>query len=76
MVGDEFGPRPDAYVYDPEADASREAMTADEDSEPPFGANGHCPHSDDSRPDAETLEFYEDGARMLVATEVEIPEGW
>lgn len=69
-------PRPDAYVYDPEADAAREAMTVGEDSEPPFGANGYCSHSADSSPDYAALAFYEDGARMLVAIEVEIPEGW
>jgi hypothetical protein len=63
-------------VYDPESDVSRDAMTAGEDSEPPFGANGHCSPSRDSRPDWDALAFYEDGARMLVAIDVEIPEGW
>lgn len=52
--------RPNAYIYDPEADAARAAMTVTPEG---FG-------------EPELPGWHDDGARLLVPVEVEAVEGW
>ena len=67
--------RPDAYIYDPEADAARAAMavTPEDFGEPELP---DWAQTGDATPGLDALAYYDDGAAVLVAIDVEIPEGW